>query len=51
MNLRGVFGTTQAAALNEAAHEWRTQLVDGVYYEPVPLARSSPLVNARSAIR
>jgi hypothetical protein len=29
MNPRDVFGTTQAA-LNEAAHEWRTRLVDGV---------------------
>ena len=36
MNPRGVFGTTQAA-LNEAAHEWRTRLVNGVCYEPVPL--------------
>jgi hypothetical protein len=48
MNPRGVFGTTQTA-LNEAAHEWRTRLVDGVCYEPVP--GSSPLANARSAIR
>jgi len=50
MNPRGVFGTTQAA-LNEAAHEWRTRLVDGVCYEPVPVEGSSPLANARSAIR
>jgi hypothetical protein len=49
MNTRGVFGTTQAA-LNEAAHEWRTRLVGGVCYEPVPVAGSSPLANARSAI-
>ena len=45
-----VFGTTQAA-LNEAAHEWRTRLVDGLCYEPVPVAGSSPPANARSAIR
>ena len=44
------FGTTQAT-LSEAAHEWRTQPVDGVCYEPVPVAESSPLAIARSAIR
>ncbi len=50
MNPRGVFGATQAA-LNEAAHEWRTLLVDGVCHEPVPVGGSSSLANARSAIR
>jgi hypothetical protein len=50
MNTRGVFSTT-LAALNEAAHERRTRLVGGVGYAPVPVAGSSPLANARSAIR
>jgi hypothetical protein len=39
------------AALNEAVHEWRIPLVDGVCYDAVPLAGPSPLANARSAIR
>ena len=50
VNTRGVFATTQAA-LNEAAYEWGTRLVGGVCYKPVPVAGSSLLANARSAIR
>jgi hypothetical protein len=50
MNTPACIRTTQPA-LNEAAHEWRTRLVGGVCYGPVPVAWSSPLTNARSAIR